>query len=290
MRFLLHPVVRTTKALRMEARSTRKALTATRQTHPINSVSPKMSSSEIDSSSYSKAWGQQCSPECGCVVRFEVTVDTSSELIVNATYHAKSIISVEKDGQLQPLLTTRTNKPMMKDCKCKTIHTLAKEVTTFVSWKKMDNVRNLSEFSYTRASPAFRHAVLVGQGLPRTDTHCFDVVEEAYTAMIKGFMPGGRRTKRSFDKILAQDYAWDSPVVDEDEHVVPLSRRENTSKQTPFSISSHRSVSTLRMFDIGEEYYENEDHHDHGLAEQKSNRSVDWLSFVDEQQQDQGLA
>lgn len=182
----------------------------------------------------------------------------------------------------------------MKECKCKTFHTLASDIVSYVTSRNLENVRNMSEFSSTRSSPAFRHAVLVENQLPRTDTHCFDVLEEAYTALIKGFMLPSRRGSRSFDKLLAHDYyLWTSPVSDEDEHLEPSpSRNETASSQTSLSMmSSPRSGSTLTMFDINAEYQENEEFQRQEQVEQQSRRrSMDWLSFVDEQNRNQGTA
>ena len=285
MRFLLNSVVKSTdKALRKGDKVTK--LSASRM--DVNVVSPSVSS-QIDSSCVTKSWGQQCSPSCGCVVRFEATVDPSTQVILAATYRAKSIVSVEKDGQLHPLRTIRTNKPMMKNCRCKTVHTLANNIISYVTSKNLDSIRNMSEFSGNRSSTAFRHAVLVENQLPRTDTHCFDVLEEAYSALIKGFIPRGRRSKSSFDKILVEEYLWTSPVSDEDEHLEPAPRPNTVMDQTPLSMSSPRSVSTLTMFDINAEYHENEECQ-RQEPDNMNLRSLDWLSFVDEQNSNQGTA
>jgi hypothetical protein len=250
-----------------------------------------VTSTNNDTTSYNKSWGQQCSPNCGCVVRFETTVDPSTQSIVDAKYHAKSIVSIYKDGRLEPIRTTRTNKPMLKECECKTLHTLAKEITSFVSNKSLNTVQNLSEFSFTRSSPAFRHAVLVENELPRTDTHCFDVVEEAYTALMKGFLPRPRRNTSSFDQMLAADFMWNASTDDEDEILAPTPRRDETMDQMQLSLSSPRSVSTLSMFDINAEYW---DHEEYQRAEEEERleiaRSLDWLSFIDEQNRNQESA
>ena len=278
MRFLLNPVLKTSKTM-VRRHADGKAVSK----HVID-VS-KVSSDSNQAPSYTKFWGQQCSHNCGCVVRFEATVNPSTQEIVNATYHAKSIVATKTaDGRLEPVRTNRTNKPMMKECKCKTIHTLAKEITTFVSNKNLDSVRNMSEFASTRSSPAFRHAVLVGNQLPRTDIHCFDVLEEAFTAMIKGFLPSQRRTMRSYDKVLAHEFSWKAQAEEQENDVSSLQRRHTGMDQTHLSMSVPRSVSTLSMFDINAEYWEQEEHQKmEQEAKQRKTRSLDWLSFVDEQ-------
>eukprot|EP00557_Chaetoceros_sp_GSL56_P013996 CAMPEP_0176478106 /NCGR_PEP_ID=MMETSP0200_2-20121128/1006_1 /TAXON_ID=947934 /ORGANISM="Chaetoceros sp., Strain GSL56" /LENGTH=473 /DNA_ID=CAMNT_0017874015 /DNA_START=213 /DNA_END=1634 /DNA_ORIENTATION=- len=41
-----------------------------------------------------QSWGQQCSPNCGCTVRFETIIDpTNHYQIVSASYHAKTVVS-----------------------------------------------------------------------------------------------------------------------------------------------------------------------------------------------------
>lgn len=277
----MNPAVKASKVIRRDSRQA-----ATKSSVKVSTVTSKN-----DTASLTKSWGQQCSPNCGCVVRFETSVNPSTQMIVNATYHAKSIVSIHKDGRLEPIRTTTTNKPMLKECTCKTLHTLAKEITSFVTNKSLDSVRNLSEFSFTRSSPAFRHAVLVDNQLPRTDTHCFDVVEEAYTAAMLGFLPRQRRNMNSFDKMLAADFVWNAPTDDEDEILLPAARREEAMNHTRLSLSSPRSVSTLSMFDINAEYWEHEEFQRAEEEErQEMARSLDWLSFVDEQNRRQESA
>lgn len=283
MRFLLNTVGKSSKAIRRESRKL-----AIKKCAEVSSAT----STTNDTVSYNKSWGQQCSPSCGCVVRFETNIDPSTQTIVNSTYQAKSIVSIHKNGRLEPIRTTTTKKPMLKECKCTTLHTLAQEITAYVTDKNLDYVRNLSEFAFTRSSPAFRHAVLVDNQLPRTDTHCFDVVEEAYTAMLKGFLPRQRKNMSSFDKILAADFVWTTvPTGDEDEILAPTPRREEAMNVSRLSLSSPRSVSALSMFDINAEYWENEEHQRAEEEErQEMSRSLDWLSFVDEQSRSQESA
>ncbi len=271
MRFLLNPGLKPPKVVRQMAH---------RATFEP-SVIVSRASTKNSNSSYTKSWGQQCSPSCGCIVRFEAIVDRASQKIVDATYHAKSIISIQKNGRLEPMRTMRTSKPMMKECKCNTLHTLAKEITSFIPNKNLDSVRNMNEFSQTRSSPAFRHAVLVDNELPRTDTHCFDVLEEAFTAMIKGFLPSQRRNMNTFDKILSNHLKLN--VLQENDLDTSSLSHETGLDNSQLSMSP-RSISTLSMFDINAEYWENEEYH---MLEQQNKehkmRSLDWLSFVDEQ-------
>lgn len=52
------------------------------------------SSSSNTAQSTIQAWGQQCSPNCGCTVRFETSIDASNHYkITSASYDAKTILS-----------------------------------------------------------------------------------------------------------------------------------------------------------------------------------------------------
>lgn len=228
-----------------------------------------------------QTWGQQCSPNCGCVVRFESKVDPATGIIVDATYHAKSVVVVSKNNRLEPLYTMRTNKPMLKECKCKSVHTLAKEITTFVHNKNIDRIRNLTEFTFTRSSPAFRHTVLVENGLSRNDTHCFDLIEEAFTAMLKGFIPSPRRERKSFQKLLEADFMYPIPDTDDDIASSPAKRPRRIRAR--IDMSTPRTMSALRAFDINAENWENE-HRSGPLYKETPppRKSYNWLSFVDE--------
>jgi hypothetical protein len=258
MRFLLNPV-------RTAAKSTAKGLKASTKDKP-----GKLSSSDI--LNVSKTWGQQCSPTCGCVVRFETTVDPKSKTIVDSKYYAKSVIAIEKDGKLEPLLTNRTRQPMFKECDCKTLHDLAQKISAYLPTKNIERIRNLTEFSQNRSSPAFQHAVLADHGLSRTDTHCFDVVEEAFTAMVRGGMPKRRKQNFGFHKQLVADIVGKSP---------------EESPQQVTKLISMSSASALAALEIirasGEPGEEDESHHSWMPSEEPVWESYDWISYVDEQ-------
>ena len=43
-----------------------------------------------------QTWGQQCSPNCGCTLRFETSIDPANNYkIVSAIYHAKTVVSTK---------------------------------------------------------------------------------------------------------------------------------------------------------------------------------------------------
>lgn len=239
------------------------------------------------------SWGQQCSPSCGCVLRFESNVDPSTNTVVGSSYSAKAVVATKsKDGYLKPVLTTRNSKPMFKECECKTLHTLAKEVVTFLPKKRLDQLKNMTEFSFTRSSPAFRHTVLVENNLPREDTHCFDIVEEAFTAMLKGNMPKQRRNTKSFHQLLVNEFVLNQP---ENNNEQSFDKKDLGIDRTRLSLSfsSSRSLSSLRMLDVNDDFWDNDaQHHYDGdyedTAQQKE--TLDWVSYVDEKYQSEESA
>jgi len=191
---------------------------------------------KVDSRSSPKlmrSWGQQCSPACGCVVRFEATYDATSRAIVSAGYRAKSLVmtkangcgGVEQQGRnvsptaqhLQPALTAK-GRPMMTECKCKTLHHLSSAIVEHMVQQPsvggvgggsvvgapvtLPKLAGSLEFDSVRSSLAFQKTVLQTQGLPDTDTHCFDVVEEALTALVKGRIPKPRKGLRDYAEAL----------------------------------------------------------------------------------------
>ena len=164
-----------------------------------------------------KTWGQQCSPQCGCVLRFEATLDENAR-VTSCQYHAKSVLVShnKSNGQLEPqhvwkesanngrrrLRRRRRDEQqqqrplLLQECQCTTLHELALQVTRHVQDKSLGQIRNQMEFTGPRSSVAFSHAVLQTNGLPTNHTHCVDLVEESLTAMTKGHMPAPRRRGR----------------------------------------------------------------------------------------------
>eukprot|EP00536_Pseudo-nitzschia_multiseries_P015411 jgi/Psemu1/327887/estExt_fgenesh1_pg.C_8810005 len=257
-----------------------------------------------------KSWGQQCSPDCGCVLRFEATVD-HRQRIVDCSYVAKSVVTTideENGGRLKPVYTTRMNRPMFQECKCESVHVLAKRVTSYLPNKRWSDIQGLNDFSFTRSSPAFRHAVLADNELPRSDTHCFDVVEEAFTGMINERVPSKRRIDAPFKKVFAAECLQMPSVV----HYCKTTRNyveTDTSKQQQRNqtresnvgsvyeklgvdknrifMSTSKTTSTLGMFDVDAENWLDDEDSDSGEYSTKSKNRIDqfdWVSYVDDLQ------
>jgi hypothetical protein len=307
MRFLLHPAPRTAVArVAGKKKGGKKVLQqfqpVTVSSAPSSSVDPATAATpQSINADLKRSWGQQCSPDCGCVVRFETKVDPVTQRIVEAKYHAKAVLTlVDKDngGHLTPVYTTRTHRPMFQECKCETVHVLSAHVTSYLPNKRLDQIRGMNDFTFTRSSPAFRHAVLVENNLPRHHTHCFDVVEEAFTGMVNNTIPGRRKVNADYQKLLKAEYLEQPVVIQavyrggsnsggankyQEEYIHPRSALGSLgSDKNRLSMSSPRSMTTLRMFDINAEYWDDEEHARETAKHSRRNR-FDWVAYVDEQ-------
>jgi hypothetical protein len=161
---------------------------------------------ENESGAVIKAWGQQCSPNCGCTIRFEATLDPhNNHQIVSASYDAKTIVTqVQKvplqNGQVSTFLApVRTmsrehernstnsssngngmngnakngataSRPMTKQCTCKTLHGLARTITQVLPNYSLSQAQNQLEYVGTRSSAAFRYSALKNLNLIQVQT------------------------------------------------------------------------------------------------------------------------
>ena len=187
MRFLLHRSARTVLPKGQNAKKAAEggkaatSLIGTKSGGDTNHVNNEMS---VDRH---VQWGQQCSPNCGCVVRFQATVDPETKRYETIDYVARKVVTCHPSGRGATLQTAR-GRPMLKDCQCGTLHHLATEASHHLQGKTTSQALNMLEFHSTRSSTSFRKAALATQGLPSSDTGCYDVMEEALTAMVKGHM------------------------------------------------------------------------------------------------------
>ena len=136
-----------------------------REEGKICSKASKLSKSNV------KTWGQQCSPTCGCTIRFETELDSTNNLrILSAKYHAKSVLMVPQQdkhtgriGPLLPYLTQSENetsrRPILKECSCPTLHNLASKIV-HIPQLTLSQVQNQLGFSGVRLSLSFRYSVL----------------------------------------------------------------------------------------------------------------------------------
>lgn len=136
----------------------------------------------------SKAYAQRCSPNCGCVLRFEATLSPSSSSdgtsanaspkVINAAYHARRILAKSQEdasgnSRLQPLLTSRASpeaaQPLMTNCSCQTLHLLAEQTVDHMNGRTIAQLQNDSASNTARSSVALRHTILRSNVLPRIE-------------------------------------------------------------------------------------------------------------------------
>lgn len=212
MRFLLHSNPRSIVSTSRSTKIASKQVTEVSSSSVNHVPSPTVH----NNGPQAKAWGQKCSPNCGCIIRFETMIDHSSQTILSSTVHTKSLV---KDSNNEPLLTSK-NRPVLQNCDCETLNTLGNMAAAYLPNKKLDDIRNMTEFEGVRSSFAFRHAVLKrieGHEGPQQKTlkrfssskfmyqnskdfvsreMCYDVMEDAFFAMVRGHMPSPRETKK----------------------------------------------------------------------------------------------
>jgi len=227
-------------------------------------------------------WGQQCSPNCGCVVRFEARKadDGKPEVL---SYTAKQVVSMQtENGEREAVLTSK-GRPMLQSCTCENVHHLSACLVNHynASPKWQEGAINDAQFRKLRSSPAFARTVLRSQGLPLEASACWDLVEEAWTAMTQGRMPLARqrpahhvspvvpRKEEEEDEAVPMQFDYD--VVD-DSYGFPQYPFTHQSSGNKYSLSS-----TISMFDQSQ-------------AEQHSRNSrlstrpfdMDWETYVDQ--------
>ena len=189
MRFLLH---RSTRTVLPKAQKAKKARDGGKGAPSLIGIGTKQVGDTKNVKETCGArhvqWGQQCSPNCGCVVRFQAMIDPETNRYESIDYVARKVITCHPSGRGATLQTAK-GRPMMKECECGTLHHLATEATLHLRGKTTSQAMNMLEFHSTRSSTSFRKTALATQGLPSSDTGCYDVMEEALTAMVKGHMP-----------------------------------------------------------------------------------------------------
>jgi len=265
---------------------------------PLNTSQTRQSSPITDETTLTKAWGQQCSSNCGCAIRFEISTKSAYDghAIIDATYHAIQVVStmsstsesknkketsnnshnnnnnnnkMNHQKQLQPLSIHPTNRPMLKECTCKTLHTLASEIVTQLPTMTLSQAQNQFEFTGIRSSNAFRYIVLkdilqstwtptmkkTAAAATTTTIHptmiqkhipCYDLVEEAIIACLKGYIPKPRHSTMMTTTMMIQNdsmYKNDTPsrgsLVVSDEY-----NNNNTYTMEP-SLETNESTTTL---------------------------------------------
>lgn len=258
----------------------------------------------------SRAWGQQCSPNCGCVLRFDVELD-QNERVQSSTYHAKSVVTSVEKGKTRPQWTwkgssnenrARRSDILLTECKCDTLHTLAQSVSDYLLHKTLStHVRNQLEFSTSRSPSSFQHAVLRQHGLsPERHSGCFDLVEDALVAMARGYVPKPRKAPL-YQQGLKEHYQPLSQKYDREfllryrKALQRISCRTTYSSRLPFQSDYQDDVdddspSSSSWWSF---FWNQEDHRADEASKlaqtiasetvgKPSDKEMDWLSYVDE--------
>lgn len=265
MRFLLNNSARRSVARQSNGETKSLLKNSTKILKSTRDTEPKVANTNDN---LSKSWGQRCSPSCGCVLRFETETD-ERQYIVGCNYVAKSVVATidkKNSGSLTPVHTTRLNKPMFQECECQSLHTLAKLVTSYLPNKRWDHILCMNEFKSTRSSIAFRHTVLSEHDLPRTDTHCFDTVEEALSGMLNGDVPPKRRINLPFEKVLTAELLQRPPMFQHSRSegdfkgdAIKLSQPGDQIIDNHICMSTPKTIASLGIFDIDSETWSEED-------------------------------
>lgn len=265
-----------------------------------------------------KAWGQQCSPNCGCVIRFEASIDTRyKNQIKEVKYVAKRILtrnSVNKDNstlKLQPIRTYGREKVLVKDCDCNTLHSLSQTIVKNIYRLTLDQAQNQLEFEGARSSDAFRFTALKKLNLLKnkdldgingiTEGKCYDLVEDAITACLQGYIPKQRKaTPLSVPKPLhiRSPIEREKEFIEEEGGLDPL-RYANAARQRASQIfesykdsSNSSSQSSMLPFHLLHE----EDAQMNTLTQIRNDimssnekerslnetKAIDWVSYIDE--------
>lgn len=138
--------------------------------------------SETTTGGTGKAWGQQCGPNCGCVLRIEAEFSegnsSTSPIIIESSYHAKRVMTASHSrcssngvaAQLKPLITHHNSRPqpILTPCTCPTLHHIAQRAVNHLKGKTVAQIRNQMDMGIVgpRSSVAFRHTVLRESVLP----------------------------------------------------------------------------------------------------------------------------
>ncbi|KAL7468211.1 hypothetical protein ACHAXS_008437 [Conticribra weissflogii] len=197
MRFLLNGTKNAPAVVRKHACASKplKSIQNPLQPAPLNNAS-QASHNAITS----KAWGQQCSPNCGCILRFEANLSdppsslSISPIVVSASFHTKRVIGTraawntysngsstdnrtpegnndQNVARFKPLLThenTSNNiasRPILTSCTCHTLHHLAQRIIEHIPGKSFDQLKNEIDAAAGvggggRSSIPFRYTVL----------------------------------------------------------------------------------------------------------------------------------
>mmetsp|Transcript_27957 Transcript_27957/g.43434 ORF Transcript_27957/g.43434 Transcript_27957/m.43434 type:complete len:309 (-) Transcript_27957:95-1021(-) len=304
MRFLLNLP---SKLVHKNPPSARRILAATAAPRSTgsNNTSSTMEESTKHNNVEAQAWSQQCgAPTCGCMLRLQVDM-TSDGTIQSAEYHSKALVlaaepngttsrrELAQDGtwhnvidthyRFVPALTTK-GRPMVQQCRCKPLKQLANAVCERLPGQNMVQLRNSLEFAGTRSSASFRqhllnvflpHKTKLGRGARQHQAgRCFDLVEEVFMALVKGYMPRARERYNPQYEEAVSAHHYDYYHHDNDYyHGVEDGnrRRINRGSSSTIAVASNDGSMSKRK------------QQDKFSGEGLDGAYFDWVSFVDDQ-------
>lgn len=301
MRFLLHAAAAAATPKRAAATAVADAATTTSATTTTNTTTR---------TTKLKLWGQQCGVSCGCVLRIELGVNDDNR-VVTAEYTAKRILTTSTTtaatDNRRPVLTSK-GRLQYTPSPCVALHQLsANNVRFFLQGggRQLWQLQNYHDFSQARSSAAFRRAVLQAQRLGPQHSHCFDLVEDVVTALLKGYIPAARNEAKEYCHFLSREELSDNDDEEEELSAESISWQEQTkfapswwpwnkekvAAEIMNESSSHRVFpssplltsttdhwTALDWMDWAEHERQQLDHR-HQLLQ--SRLLTDWLSYVD---------
>jgi hypothetical protein len=181
-----------------------------------------------------KRWGQQCGVSCGCVLRLEIELDAKERVVAALATTKRILVQTNSSKEpLRPLLTMHRQRPQcISPSPCRALQTLVSAAVHYMPGRYLWQLQNYHEYSsHMRSSGAFCQTVLdqmvlvTPQSPPSLQpsnapqstmsyTPCFDLVEDALTALLKGYIAAARcRNDATFPfpttaTALSQDYNY----------------------------------------------------------------------------------
>ena len=194
----------------------------------------------------------------------------------------------QQQHHMRPVFTNRTKRLQYVSCQCSTLHTLCLQSIQYFINRPIYQLLNVHEFPSARSSSAFRDTILSSIRIHQPDQemnlshsqqhpqsssrsirrhnnlrhyHCFDLVEDAITALLKGYIPPPRphqttddilRTYRHYDNQYNLEnsgmYDWpydhDQDGDEDDPQLYWTNNIENVIAQYHDSIAPESASST----------------------------------------------
>ena len=234
-----------------------------------------------------KVFGQQYSPQCSSVLRFEALLNEEDK-VESATYFVKRIARFIRCNN-----SKQDTQPLFVECTCPSIHKLSKQVVAQLIGKSFSRtLRNMIEFTSTRSNPAFRHTVMEKYGLDSSsDNSSYDLVEQTLISMIKQSNVSPRINRsNSYIEMLNESYRPFLEQAEQEEFVERYGRALRRVRKPRYlgkdhSISATTPNSTLNdlsWLDLIDDYNNEQLSFSEGTKQTNFQSPTTWESYVDE--------